>query len=89
MKGMQSIEGTSTFFVDAFEAAGAGEGITMSRNNPYADPPLELRLDYIFVGRPRPDGSGRVEECRVVANESVDGVYPSDHYGVFATFSRG
>ena len=89
MKGMQSIEGSSTYFVDAFEAAGAGEGTTMSRDNPYADPPLELRIDYIFIGRHRPDGSGRVESCRVVANQSVDGVYPSDHYGVFATFSRG
>lgn len=89
MKGMQSIEGSSTYFVDAFEAAGAGEGTTMSRDNPYADPPLELRIDYIFIGRHRPGGAGRVEECRVVANESVDGVYPSDHYGVFATFSRG
>ena len=89
MKGMQSIEGSSTYFVDAFEAAGAGEGATMSRDNPYADPPLELRIDYIFIGRHRPDGRGRVEACRVVANESVDGVYPSDHYGVFAIFSRG
>ena len=61
----------------------------MSRDNPYADPPLELRIDYIFIGRHRPNGAGCVEECQVVANESVDGVYPSDHYGVFATFSRG
>ena len=89
MKGMQSLEGSGTYFVDAFEVAGAGEGTTMSRDNPYADTVLELRIDYIFVSHHRPDGKGRVEECRVVANESVDGVYASDHYGVFATFSRG
>ncbi|MEJ2132124.1 MAG: endonuclease/exonuclease/phosphatase family protein [Gammaproteobacteria bacterium] len=89
MKGMQSIDGASTFFVDAFEAAGDGDGATMSRDNPFADPPLDVRIDYIFVGRDRPNGAGRVEACEVVGRESVNGVYPSDHYGVFATFSRG
>lgn len=89
MKGMQSIEGSSTYFVDAFEAAGSGEGTTVSRGNPYTDLLLDLRIDYVFIGRHRPNGAGRVEECRVVANESVNGVHPSDHYGVFATISRG
>ena len=58
-----------------------------ARRNQVVASSLELRIDYIFIGRHRPNGAGRVEECRIVANESVDGVYPSDHYGVFAVLS--
>jgi hypothetical protein len=31
-----------------------------------------------------PSGIGNVETCRVVCDDAVDGVWPSDHFGVFA-----
>ncbi len=35
-----------------------------------------------------PTGTGRPVECRVVADEPVDGVWPSDHFGVLALLRR-
>ena len=34
-----------------------------------------------------PSGAGRPVECRVVADEPVEGVWPSDHYGVLAVLA--
>ena len=83
MVGRQSIDGVSTFFQDAFEVAGVGDGTTMTEANGFVtDTPMDMRLDYVFVGR-AVNGLGRIDSCRVVANEAVDGVYPSDHFGVY------
>ncbi|NNL84743.1 MAG: endonuclease/exonuclease/phosphatase family protein [Myxococcales bacterium] len=70
-------------FHDAFAIAGGGPGLTWSTENPYAvvsDPP-GVRIDYILVGRGTPL---RVLASRVVCREPRDGVYASDHFGVFA-----
>ncbi|MCZ6890761.1 MAG: endonuclease/exonuclease/phosphatase family protein [Gammaproteobacteria bacterium] len=84
MAGRQSINESSTFFIDAFEAAGNGDGATMVAANPFAaNTHVDMRLDYIFVGLPS-EGRGRIKHCRVVANDDVEGVYPSDHFGVYA-----
>jgi endonuclease/exonuclease/phosphatase family metal-dependent hydrolase len=76
-------------FHDAWEVAGdpADRGLTWSNANPYACLDLEpdRRIDYVFVGWPKAGGRGHVENCRVVGTEPVDGVVPSDHYGVLAT----
>jgi endonuclease/exonuclease/phosphatase family metal-dependent hydrolase len=89
LKGLQSLADSSTYFVDAWEFAGDGTaGSTWSRHNGFARPWLmpERRIDYVFVGHPRlPDGAGLVEACQVVCNAEVDGVWPSDHFGVCAT----
>jgi endonuclease/exonuclease/phosphatase family metal-dependent hydrolase len=89
LKGLQSLAESSTYFVDAWEFAGDGSGgATWSRRNGFASPWLlpNRRIDYIFVGHPRlPDGAGLVESCQVVCDEAVDGVWPSDHFGVYAT----
>jgi endonuclease/exonuclease/phosphatase family metal-dependent hydrolase len=45
------------------------------------------RIDYIFVAAPGARGPGAVRSCRVVCNEAVGGVWPSDHFGVFAQLS--
>ena len=86
--GLQSLEGGSVHFRDAWRQAGSGgDGLTWSRRNDYAQPWLEpdRRIDYIFVGPPiLPSGIGNVETCRVVCDDTVDGVWPSDHFGVFA-----
>ncbi len=93
MKGMHSIDGHSVAFVDAWAMAGdcslpgeAGEGITWSNRNAYAQREFEprRRIDYIFAGLPRRDGLGLIEECRVVCDDAAEGVWPSDHFGVYA-----
>jgi endonuclease/exonuclease/phosphatase family metal-dependent hydrolase len=67
--------------------AGSGSGDTWSNANPYARLDLEpdRRIDYVFAGWPKAGGVGQVLDCRVVGDEPVDGVWPSDHFGVLAT----
>lgn len=86
IKGLHALDGRSIHFRDAWVIAGAGKGITWSNRNPYARQALEpdRRIDYIFVGPPRPNGLGLIESCRVVCDEEQDGVWPSDHFGVYA-----
>jgi len=85
--GLQSLEGRSVHFRDAWRTAGgAGPGFTWSNRNPWARPWLEpdRRIDYVFAGYPRRGGVGLVETCRVVCDDEVGGVWPSDHFGVYA-----
>jgi len=85
--GRQSRDGRSVCFVDAWERAGGGDGITWSNRNPGARIECEpdRRIDYVFVGLPRPrDGRGQVLGCRVVCDEPSGGAWPSDHFGVYA-----
>lgn len=90
MKGLQSLEGRSCYLLDAWEQAGdGGQGATLATRNPYFTLPgrLELRLDYIFVAHGLPGAPGRIEHCAVVCDEGKNGVFPSDHFGVFAELS--
>jgi endonuclease/exonuclease/phosphatase family metal-dependent hydrolase len=94
VKGLHSIDGRSVHFHDAWEVArdreeagGSGNaGVTWSNRNPYARENLEpaRRIDYIFVGRPMLGGSGIVDHCRVVCDQESGGVWPSDHFGLYA-----
>ncbi|MGO9931835.1 MAG: endonuclease/exonuclease/phosphatase family protein [Steroidobacteraceae bacterium] len=87
LKGLQSLQGTSAYWCDAWEHAGdGGKGATWSKSNDFAAwaPWPNRRIDYIFVAQPRLDGAGTIEHCSVVCNEKVDGVWPSDHFGVLA-----
>ena len=64
-------------------------GLTWSRRNPYTQRlrflQTDRRLDYIFASAPARDGRGLIHSCRVVLDEGdADGVFPSDHFGVFA-----
>ena len=36
------------------------------------------------TGWPRAGGAGHVTSCRVIGQDAIDGVVPSDHYGVLA-----
>jgi endonuclease/exonuclease/phosphatase family metal-dependent hydrolase len=90
LTGLASIDGASTYFQDAWRLAGdGGPGLTWSNANPHAalDREPERRLDYVFSGFHGTTGAGVPLECRVVANEPVDGVWPSDHYGVLAVLA--
>jgi len=85
--GLQSLRGRSVALLDAWRAAGkGGSGITWSNANDYARLNLEpdRRIDYVFAGFPRRDGIGQIAHCRVVCNEPKAGVWPSDHFGVYA-----
>ena len=87
--GLQSLGGRSVAMLDAWRVAGrggAGSGITWSNENDYARLSLEpdRRIDYVFAGPPRRDGLGQIMHCRLVCDVEQDGVWPSDHFGVYA-----
>ncbi len=85
--GLATLDGTSTYLQDAWRLAGdGGPGLTWSNANPHAslDQEPERRLDYVFSGFHGPAGGGRPVACRVVADAPVEGVWPSDHFGVLA-----
>jgi len=87
LTGLHAAEGRSVWFQDAWRVAGGGgPGITWSNRNPWARAALEpdRRIDYVFAGYPTREGLGLVEACRVVCDDCVDGVWPSDHFGVYA-----
>ncbi|MFP6579821.1 MAG: endonuclease/exonuclease/phosphatase family protein [Myxococcota bacterium] len=89
MKGTHSIGEKSVLFYDAWQVAGCdGPGITWSNRNDYARTALEpeRRIDYIFSGYPLQNGLGHLEACRVVCDDAAGGVWPSDHFGVYAEF---
>jgi endonuclease/exonuclease/phosphatase family metal-dependent hydrolase len=85
--GLQSIDGYSTYFQDAWRIAGdGGPGYTWDNRNTYAAYMFEpnRRIDYIFVGLADMQGRGRIRSVRVVMNERSDRAFPSDHFGVLA-----
>ncbi len=91
MRGFQTLQGRSVMFYDAWSRAGdGGPGYTWSNRNDFAAIALEpeRRIDYIFTGYPvrmsEDHGVGKVEDCRVVCDDEADGIWPSDHFGVYA-----
>jgi endonuclease/exonuclease/phosphatase family metal-dependent hydrolase len=90
LKGLHAIGSRGAYFCDAWERAGAAsDGATWTQINAYSASwgMPNRRIDYIFVGAPGVRGAGSVRSCRVVCNEAVDDVWPSDHFGVFAVLS--
>jgi endonuclease/exonuclease/phosphatase family metal-dependent hydrolase len=91
LTGLESRGGRSVYFHDSWRVAGARRadpeaGMTWCNRNPYARENLEpdRRIDYIFTGFPKRDGIGLLETCRVVCDVPENGVWPSDHFGVYA-----
>ena len=86
LTGRSALPVPNLVFHDAWEVAGEGPGMTWSNDNPYARLDLEpaRRIDYVLVGWPRAHGAGHVTSCRVIGQDAIDGVVPSDHYGVLA-----
>ena len=94
LSGLQSLQGRSTAWRDAWSVAGDGSpGHTWSSDNPYvapfaaavfAEPVHSRRIDYVFVGSPflwRPRVV--IRSCRVVLVGTPEAA-PSDHWGVLA-----
>ena len=92
--GRQSLAGMSVSYEDAWEAVhGDAPGHTFSPRNPLVragEMPLERgrRIDHVLV-RSGPHGPLLdVADCRLVFDEPVGGVWPSDHFGVLADLRR-
>ena len=79
-------------FTDLFGSLHPSEvGITWDNRNPFIQSHSvqfpDRRIDYLFL---RKDPSSRLEPmaCEIVCNvPGMEGLYPSDHYGVLATFT--
>ena len=89
LRGMVTIEGRRVHYQDAWERLHPSErGWTWASANPYTAPLRFLepdrRIDYIFVTTMRKDGRGTIHDCRLVFDQPEDGVYASDHFGLFA-----
>lgn len=95
LTGQQSLEGRSTHYLDAWQQAGNGSpGYTWTFRNKFAaglidqclrQPRHERRIDYIFLGSPHDyDRFARLRACRLALNRPRSGVWPSDHYAVYA-----
>ena len=94
LTGRQSLASTSVRYEDAWEAVHADEvGHTFSPRNPLVragQTPLERgrRIDHIMT-RSGPYGPPLdVADCRLVFDRPVEGVWPSDHFGVLAELRR-
>jgi endonuclease/exonuclease/phosphatase family metal-dependent hydrolase len=88
--GRQSLDGTSVAYRDAWETVHAdASGHTFTPVNPLVqagEMPLETgrRIDYVLVRCGTHGPTLEVTDCRRVFDEPVDGVWPSDHFGVLA-----
>ncbi len=88
LRGLQTLDGTSAHFLDAFGEAGVGPGVTFDGpNNPFAAVAEETprRIDYVLVRGQDDLCSPKVREAHVVLSECTNGICASDHYGVMAT----
>jgi endonuclease/exonuclease/phosphatase family metal-dependent hydrolase len=87
LRGHASLGRKCVYFADTFRLVGEGSGVTFSKRNPFAEPlrEPERRIDYIFVRGPDDHGRGEPLSARVCFDEPEEGVYASDHFGVFAT----
>ena len=86
MTGRTTLPVPGLVFLDAWEVAGEGPGITWCNENPFAALDLEpdRRIDYVFAGWPKARGAGHVVEAKVEGIEPFHRVHPSDHYAVLA-----
>ena len=89
LRGLTALGGRSTYWADCFGIAGEGIGHTWSRRNAYALAEREpsRRIDYIFTRGPDRQKRGEPLAARVVLDQPHDGVWPSDHFGVYAEMS--
>jgi endonuclease/exonuclease/phosphatase family metal-dependent hydrolase len=87
LRGLTSLGGASVHFSDCWTAAGRTEpGYTYDRRNPYALRSHEWsrRIDYVFVRGPDQSLRGEPLSARLALDAPTEGVWPSDHFAVFA-----
>ena len=90
LRGLTALGGRGTYWADCFGVRGDGPGYTYARANPYAFATREpsRRIDYVFVRGPDRRLRGEPLAARVVLDRGVGGVFPSDHFGVYAEISE-
>lgn len=74
-------------FLDAWRTGGDGSnGYTWDNRNPHTEESFEpdRRIDFIFTGHAKARGRGHVVECKLIGNQPVNGIWPSDHFGLLA-----
>jgi endonuclease/exonuclease/phosphatase family metal-dependent hydrolase len=96
LRGLQSLDGMSVCYRDAWEAAHPGEpGHTFTPENPtmptgetgaWALEPGR-RIDYVFVRCSDHGPTLDTVSCERLFDEPVDGTWASDHFGVTAELS--
>lgn len=99
LRGEQTLHGKTTFYQDAWAAAGDGTpGHTWTSRNPHTPPAhlFDARCDYIFAGTPRAPLSwstgqdltvppaGQVTSAALLCTYPKTGIMASDHYGLAA-----
>jgi endonuclease/exonuclease/phosphatase family metal-dependent hydrolase len=93
LSGLQSLDGQSAHYHDAWQVAGEGNGYTWTDTNPLAaqeidhlitQPNHHRRIDYIFTGsaHAHPTARARVLNTQLVGDTPVNGTWLSDHSGV-------
>ena len=93
LRGQQSLGGHSVWYHDVWDVAGEGPGFTWSvdneafsyrQNRRVRQPDYRQRIDYVFVGshEAHPNTRCSVESVSLSFAQPVDGVWPSDHFGV-------
>jgi endonuclease/exonuclease/phosphatase family metal-dependent hydrolase len=94
-RGLQSLDGTSVCYRDAWEVIHPGEpGYTFTARNPLVtvendDWALERgrRIDYVMVRCVEHGPTLDVRACERTFDEPVDGIWASDHFGVVVDLS--
>ena len=90
LTGRTSLDGVSTAYRDVWESVhGDAHGYTFDPRNPLTaidEPGLDRgrRIDYLLVGCGDHGPTLRILDAGLAVHQPVDGVQPSDHYGVFA-----
>jgi endonuclease/exonuclease/phosphatase family metal-dependent hydrolase len=93
LTGLQSLAGRSVHYQDAWRVAGDWPGYTWTVDNPNASAGIDQivrqrnhhrGIDYVFIGSwdAHPNAYCRVEAATLALHEPVDGIWPSDHFGV-------
>lgn len=100
LTGLQSLGGRSVYYHDAWDIAGHGPGFTWTVENPNAksvidqivrQPDHHRRIDHVLVGswQAHPKAYCHINSAVLAFDEPVDGVWPSDHFGVVVDLDIG
>jgi len=92
LKGMFPVNGISTHFIDSWEFKHPDKpGYTWSSKNTNTNINMydsNERFDYIFVSEYQPNGVGLIEKVELVGNVPTNGIFPSDHFGLFVVINK-
>lgn len=87
LKGLTTCPVPDLFFHDAWAATNDDSpGHTWDNRNAHAAEQFEpnRRIDYIFAGAPKRRTAGHIKSCKIVADQPVNGIFPSDHFALLA-----